>query len=126
MTDHDFKTGQLAYDVASQSLVEITNDDMGTVADQKDAMQDLIFDSRDNRACGVDEETECIEVRYVGVTDGNREYTMPVSRIWRSDALMEAIQFITQKAGVGRHVHEEFSPTDIEANSRLVDFQDDE
>lgn len=119
MTEHDLEDGQLAYDAASQSLVEIVDSDLGTVADQKDAMQDLIRRSDGNRACGVEPETECVEVRYVGVDEGDKEYTMPVTRIKRSRQLVEAACALSREAGVADDVHEQFSQG---KNAELGDY----
>lgn len=103
MTNTELTDG-LAYDVANQSLVRITDLDLGTVADQKDAMQDLIAQADGNQAAGFGDDTLCIGVVYVEATttgtDDAKEYTMPASRITQDFDLIQQIIRVTRAAGM--------------------------
>jgi hypothetical protein len=100
----DYTQNQFAYDVASQSLVKIADPDTGTIAEQKQAMRDLITKSTGNQVCGFEPSTPTLDVVYVGVDDGEKEYRMPETRIRTDEGLIERVKQATQRVGIASDV----------------------
>lgn len=123
LTATGFERGELAIDVAELSVVRVTDPDVGSILDQKDAMRDLITKSEGNQACGFTAETPCLEVVYVGLDAGDMEYTMPATRIKTSDALTDELQRLVETVGV-EELQELFEPGP--RDTALDDFTTDD
>lgn len=114
-----YEDGQFAYDIASQSLVKVVDSDTGTITDQEPAMRDLITRSDGNKVCGFDPDTVTVDVVYVGVDEGDKEYRMPATRIQTDEALTEAAARLTQRAGIAEEVD-----SDLRVDATLDEFQE--
>lgn len=113
----DYTEGDFAYDLASQSLVKVVDPDTGTIADQEPAMRDLITKSSGNQACGFEPDTATLDVRYVGVDEGDKEYRMPATRIETDEQLVERVAQLTQRAGIADEVD-----ADLRVDATLDEF----
>lgn len=108
---HDLEEGQIAYDVTKQSLVEVTNTDAGTVGSQEAAMRDLILHAEGNQAVGFDDHTVCLEVEYLAIDGSSRAYTIPHTRISRSEELVGEVVRLTREAGVINELRDSLQPS---------------
>jgi len=117
----ELRENELAFDVAKQSLVEVTNTDAGSFTDQKPAMKDLIRNADGNKAVGFNPNTPMVEVRYIGIDQGGREYTMPITRIKTTESLVDAARALTRAAGIGDAVHDRYGDA---PNTTLDEFSD--
>ena len=118
-TETPYEEEQFAYDIASQSLVKVVDPDTGTIVDQEPAMRDLITRSDGNKVCGFDPDTLTLDVVYVGVDEGDKEYRMPETRIRTDEALIEAAARLTQRGGIAAEVD-----SDLRVDATLDEFQE--
>lgn len=74
--------GTLAYDLAQHEPVVIIDPDVGTIAEQDNALEEMIRGSAGNQACGFDPDTQCVSVMFCNM-DGSNDttYTYPETRI---------------------------------------------
>lgn len=114
--------GDLAYDVAKQTLVSVISADEGTVDEQDPAMKDLIKKADGNKAVGFDTDTRCVEIAYVGVDEGSRTYTMPETRVKSSPKLITAVREVT--TDVGSDFAEDVDDR-LRLNKALTEFYDE-
>ena len=98
MTEH------IGFDVAKLSFVEVLDFDCGIVEEQDRPLRDLIVMADGNRAVGIDPKNTCVEIRYLGVDQGDRTYTMPSNRIKRSPELVSEMLELVDEAGIREQI----------------------
>lgn len=76
------EAGTLAYDLAQHEPVVIIDPDVGTIEEQEDVLEEVIRGNIANQACGIDPDTQCLEVMFCNLDGANDStYTYPETRI---------------------------------------------
>lgn len=76
------EAGTLAYDLAQHEPVIVTDPDVGTIAEQDNALEEMIRGNAGNQACGFDPDTQCVEIMFMNLDGRNSStYTYPETRI---------------------------------------------
>lgn len=74
--------GSTAYDFLNDGYVVVLDYPTRMVADCKEALQELIFDSYPNQLVGVTESTPVVDIAYLSVNSKTtRPYTIPTTRL---------------------------------------------
>lgn len=89
---NDLETGDLALDVAKQSVVAVVDPDVGPVEEQDEAVQEVIRIADGNQLVGFTPSTRCAIVEYPSHSDNDNTYTMPITRIKTSAEFTTALR----------------------------------